>query len=440
MEACELVKELKKTVMKEQSYIDVVEWCKKNYDNMDIKDKNQHILFELATRYLMNNKIGKWTKEDALVIVNYLPRKLARNLGIYEDVTVKVLEESNYDQVSKNSDAVCIHNDDGSCNLVYSNRIINQLLSNDYGSFLRGMQSMFHEVFHALQYGAMTKQELHGVKVPKSEKIYLMALETIARKLNEKFYKDNYGKLIKENHAEKQGLIKAMDEIKNYNPRLYDCYNQDVIKQRISEYEKNFYEAKSILGSGKEIDFMVEIDTRASLYIQEHPEVLKEYSVLQIGFNLDGTKKDIRKLLEDRDESLRNGEDREKIDKLYNIIANHRNVQMCGLKGSKDELYGLIDYIEQTGTNDEFIFNLIRFRLEKKTNMTKEKIEPYIENLHSLANKRRKQISEGKSGFEDCIKDENTKLSEMQNTTKTTKINIFGDLNIENSNEDKSLE
>lgn len=45
----------------------------------------------------------------------------------------------------------------------------------------------------------------------------------------------------------------------------------------------------------------------------------------------------------------------DKINELYEAIANHRNVLTGGLKGTKDELLSLDEYIAKTGTSDEFI-------------------------------------------------------------------------------------
>ena len=53
---------------------------------------------------------------------------------------------------------------------------------------------------------------------------------------------------------------------------------------------------------------------------------------------------------------------------------------------------------------------------------------------------RTRQIQKGKDGFADCIEDDKTRSSNMQNATRITKNNILGDVNIEHSNDEQNLE
>lgn len=53
---------------------------------------------------------------------------------------------------------------------------------------------------------------------------------------------------------------------------------------------------------------------------------------------------------------------------------------------------------------------------------------------------RARQIQKGKDGFTDCIEDDKTRLSYMQNATRTTRNNVLGDVNIEHTNDEQNLE
>lgn len=53
---------------------------------------------------------------------------------------------------------------------------------------------------------------------------------------------------------------------------------------------------------------------------------------------------------------------------------------------------------------------------------------------------RSRQIQRGKDGFTDCIEDDKTRLSNMQNATRTTRNNVLGDVNIEHTNDEQNLE
>lgn len=49
---------------------------------------------------------------------------------------------------------------------------------------------------------------------------------------------------------------------------------------------------------------------------------------------------------------------------------------------------------------------------------------------------RTRKIQKGKDGFEDCIEDDKTRLSNVQSATRTTKNNVLGDVNIEYLNDE----
>ena len=89
-------------------------------------------------------------------------------------------------------------------------------------------------------------------------------------------------------------------------------------------------------------------------------------------------------------------------------IINHRNVSMSNLKGTNAELQALDDYIKQSGTDDKFIFNLIRYRLEHKTKATQEQMDKYMEQRYALAAKVRQERQEKEIMHEEpeSIKDE----------------------------------
>ena len=53
---------------------------------------------------------------------------------------------------------------------------------------------------------------------------------------------------------------------------------------------------------------------------------------------------------------------------------------------------------------------------------------------------RARQVQKGKDGFADCIEDDKTRLSNMQNATRTTRNNVLEDINGENTNYQQNLE
>ena len=84
--------------------------------------------------------------------------------------------------------------------------------------------------------------------------------------------------------------------------------------------------------------------------------------------------------MKDRDEIIKK-RPKDEIDELYNVLINQKFFDYEEGIGTKHELLALDEYIEKTGTEDEFIYNLIKYRLnrskldeeEKRTFILKEK-------------------------------------------------------------------
>ena len=145
MEAHELVEKFKNNTKMESSYQEVVKYCGENAERLDLSDKDQQYLFEIATRYLMKIKIGHWNQADAKLIINYFAKTYANSQGIEEDMVVRILQDSEYREKFKdNSNATCRSYGDGKSEVVYSSRVVDNLTSQDTLRFIRGLQTVFH--------------------------------------------------------------------------------------------------------------------------------------------------------------------------------------------------------------------------------------------------------------------------------------------------------
>ena len=82
MEARELVEKVKNNPRTEENYQEIIKWCSENKNQIDLQDKDQSYLYEESARYLMMNKIGKWDKDDAQILINYFVKKTTKGLNI----------------------------------------------------------------------------------------------------------------------------------------------------------------------------------------------------------------------------------------------------------------------------------------------------------------------------------------------------------------------
>lgn len=373
MDAKEILKQLRDGKI---NYNDLLKWCDENKDNMNLKDKNVYNIYNTIINYAMRVKKDTLNKTEASIFIYFLARKNIIDLGIDKNVSVEVLEQPEYEKrYGKRSEASCVPEKNNRYKVVYSQFVVKKLMSSNKDEILCGMQTIFHEVRHVVQNMAM---KIDSIRLYK-KCVYVMTLETITRNVSPKFYYDNYNHLLKENDAQAYGLKFALQTLKDIDINLYNSYDKEKLQDQVKKYGDNFYKADlEILGlQGSAIKTL---DTMTEVYICKHIKLLNKYPILKLAYNEDGTRKDIKQLLKDRDEIIKK-RPKDEIDELYNVLINQKFFDYEEGIGTKHELLALDEYIEKTGTEDEFIYNLIKYRLnrskldeeEKRTFILKEK-------------------------------------------------------------------
>lgn len=114
-------------------------------------------------------------------------------------------------------------------------------------------------------------------------------------------------------------------------------------------------------------DYIKLLDKSATKYVLENPWIMELYSILRVAYNDDGTKKDLKKVLIEREELLNDEQkmlskklETKDVTVLYQIIINERYFNV-------DEELGIItDYIHETKQIDEFSYNILKYRLNKE--------------------------------------------------------------------------
>ena len=390
--------------MTKELFQETLDWCNANTENMDLTNTDHFYLYLTATRYLMKPKqVLEWNESDVNIVMNFMAKRALRDFHLNQNTSIEILNREEYDQRNRGtSRAVCVDHGDNTYHIEYSPDVKDLLLSRDTGKILRGFQTLFHEIVHALQNTTIRKEGVHAAET------YLMAMETLAKKQAPEIYDANYAHLLKENHAEKLGLEIAMQNIQLLGPDLYSLYHQDVIEQMKKDYDARYYEGKIDL-FGKSRRGSAQIDKACTQFVRKRPEVLKEFPVLQWGFNIDGTKKTLEQLLVERQSLLDEGKPVDKVNQLFNTLTNYKNFVKGTPGGTKEELIYLVDFVAETGTDDEFIFDLMEYRL-KNTTMTPEKIAEFMEGQRSFAQKVRREREEQEKEIEpqetESIKDE----------------------------------
>jgi len=422
MEAHELVEKFKNNTKTEASYQEIVEWCSENASKLNLSNKEQQYLFEMSTRYLMKIKIGHWNEADANLIINYFAKTYANSQGIETDMVVRILQDPEYREKFKdNSNATCISHGDGKSEVVYSSRVVDNLTSPDTLRFIRGLQTVFHEVEHSRQYSEIYSTDKDNMQYDGNS--YKIALEVIMRKVHPKFYKENYRNLIMEYQAEYVGLEQAIKMMQTYyNPDLFKGQDIDeFLNEMLMIDGKESYEnLGEVSFDQRNINASALISFAADQYIQMSPEIISRIPVLKFAYNPDGSKKDITQLIQDRATLISSNPemDLETIDDLYKTIANYKSI-------TKDEMLGLYSYITDEGIEDKFAYDLLQYRLER-TNWSQEKISSFMQQTRqdvARIRQERELIPEQEEGIRDEIGDEfkpQTQAQEQDEQQATT--------------------
>lgn len=392
------------------SYEELLDWCNKNKEQMNLEDPYESRLYNALMKFSMKKRIGQLNKEEASIYTHFFAQKTIKDLYLDKKVSIEVLEEEAYCKRDKNNaKGICISHDDGTYTVAYNlSKIAEALTSDNQYKFLFGLKTIFHEIGHVLQ-NVIIAQD--SEKVYKKE-FYLIALEMIMRKMSSKFYKENYGYLLEENNANKFGLRMALEAIKEANPKLYAIYNNKNMKKLIRRYDKEFYKAEFKI-KGKKGKAIKSLDTWSEIYINAHPEILKRYPILKVRYNEEGKKKAILQMLQEREKLIQNNPKKD-IDELYEIILNQKFFYSKKGVSTEEELLELDKYIEQTGTDDQFIYDLIKFRLDR-SDLKEEQKEDFIHEEKEKARKvRQKQEKQKMQLKRDELEEnpENTNASE----------------------------
>ena len=277
----------------------IVAFCEANIDEMNLHNNIDNKLLSYASLYLMKN-LGNLNENDGMFLTKYLARVCARRLGIEENVEIEILEQTVFDEKSKE----CMQNLDSpmrawhkydietqTSKVTYStNYVAKQLTSRKTKDIIDALITIGHELAHAYQdtfiFGNGKFETLDREK-------YIMTLEKLTDVMNKEFYQKNYANLYIENQAEDYGLM--------FTEYILKLFRKDILQSwegRINQLHDNCKKRMA----DNDIIPDTEREARISLYFT--PRIMKIHPILGIAFDENGRKKDIITLLQERRQSL----------------------------------------------------------------------------------------------------------------------------------------
>lgn len=373
----ELLNRFKKTPT-EDIYEEIVKYCKQNINsiNWNFEIPEDKALIIAASSYLMKYKIGKWNSKDAIFMMYFFGKTLARKLGILNRVDINVISEDTFEKkYGQEAKGICIYNHNGICSAIYNSKILTQLTSTDTQKFINGIQDIAREVIHAHQNILVYNKSIIE-KYSKAQ--YILALEEAAKSTNEEFYKENYISLYRENQAELQSMEFVLSILQQYKKNSILEKSAKLINQKGVSYQKQVDELKE---NNEDLEFIsisqIELNAKMSLHLI--PELLVQYPILQVAFNDSGHKKGIAILLNERKQMLKKY-DKDSLDELYKCILTETLINGESKKVEK----------ELSGLPTEIIGETIERQQEVlKQYISKNTTDKFAKNLLSILSQRK---------------------------------------------------
>lgn len=355
----------------------IQKWCYENMWNLDLKQEKQYYCCEIFKKYLMNQKLGKWTEKDTSFIILYDVAEYLMLTGITQNIKVKLLTDEQIEKEfpnKRNFLAMFKASEDESCLYYAVTKLVPYFKTEKFLDLVDGINAIYHELTHAIVYEILIGNHPKTNR-PSLKTLYHLTIERMANFRNIKIYNDFYNEMLGEAHANLAGYEYALQDIKIYNPEFYkkSVQEQDVVLKRQEDLRRRFYSAK-YEGS---ISLLECLEYTATSFLKNNPGYIKKYPFLHFGYHKDGTKKSTLKLLKDRDcLILQNKKLKNEIDDLYKSLIVTRGFLF--VKHTQEEYYDLskiIDYMKKNNKNDIFYKELLHQKEDKITQDYAEMLE-----------------------------------------------------------------
>lgn len=153
--------------------------------------------------------------------------------------------------------------------------------------------TIFHEMQHCIQY--------HNIKTNNIDyQTYCFIKEEILQKYDKNFYSSNYHEIYMESDARREGTLNSLAFLKSLNPQFIRSIRQRSEDSYIKEsiYHTIYTAAHKQIQVGN-ISTDIDISEYLGLLIRNNPQILSEYPILSVEYNLDGSKKDVTTIMQD---------------------------------------------------------------------------------------------------------------------------------------------
>ncbi len=212
----------------------------------------------------------------------------------------------------------------------------------------------FHEATHAIQYN-----DMFAIKKYRGNRYSMLKDHLIAHKaMDYDTYRDNYPSLLFEEEAEHEGRRLYYQYLKDTNSSRK---SKEEIEEGIVRYSGKIYVLDTVKINGEEKNKVQIFDE----LLRKEPSIIEQYPILQIEYNLDGTKKALSQIMHSLELKCSTDKDEDEASSIADCIL--RDIQEI----SEFEYNELSKYT----SNSTFISNMIkqflsRVSIVKNENLT----------------------------------------------------------------------
>ena len=184
----------------------------------------------------------------------------------------------------------------------------------------------FHEAVHIIQ-----NEDMFVKKNYKGNRYAMLKDHLIASKaVDYKIYRNNYPSFSFEQEAEQEGRKLYYEYLRDIND---EGMTKQEIEEKIKKYSKEAHVSKTININGEEIEKSQLFDN----LLKENPSIIQRYPILQVEYNLNGSKKRLAKILEALESKYNEDNGQEISDIASCILENVESVS--DIEGNELENY-----------------------------------------------------------------------------------------------------
>lgn len=365
-----------------------------NFNDLDRLNNHKRIVKHLLKKH------DDLEKDEVIYLIIFFTKLKIKECGL--DIQYEFLEDQNNDKT------IAFYNDKLKKICYYTNMIVDKSIKcgknlkiRTYG-IVSNLNTINHEFEHAIQHDFYKKEKMEDI-VKINPLIFFMAFEDITNKYAKKFHQEtenkvvnksnyqyNYENMLFEQDANYAGIKNTEKWLMEYCSELADEFmftnSKTFNNLTTNRNHLDFITQKSLTINEEEMS-IYKINLITTYAIKKDINILNEYPILKLAYNLDGTKKNYKQLSEERLINLEKVSGKEKINlgAIYDTLIKIDPI--ITIEKLEEELFLAIK-----NKNEKLINKTIRKIIDISSELNKEYYQLFKLNINNELEKAYKEI------------------------------------------------